>query len=174
MSKFLRSALFLFLILFFASLRTNTNGFPDWFISAFKANGLDKKYELSSFLKPAYLQSDFNGDSHQDIAALVIEKKNKKKGILLIEGKILNYFIFGAGTNFGDGSDDFKWATDWSLYNKKYADETTFDKKSGDILGSKKINLSRPGILIEDTENSFAGVIIYWNGKKYIGIHQGE
>ena len=164
------------LIMVFSSARTITNTLPDWFNNAFKTTGLDKKYELNSYLKPAYLQADFNGDSSQDIATLVIEKATNKKGILLIEGKTLNHFIFGAGTNFGDGSDNFEWATDWALYKKKFAEETKFDKKSGDILGSKKINLTMPGILIEEMEDSapIAGGIIYWNGYKYVWIHQGE
>jgi hypothetical protein len=36
--------------------------------------------------------------------------------------------------------------------------------------------LARPGIIIEDYEDgaALASGIIYWNGKKYIWIHQGE
>lgn len=94
---------------------------------------------------------------------------------MLIHNKTNDHFVFGAGTSF-DGSDNFDWADKWSVYNKKTAFETQFDKKTGDILGGKEVKLARPGILAMDYEDGspYAGGIIYWNGKKYIWIHQGE
>lgn len=157
-------------------LLRQTATLPEWFTATFTNKGLDKKYAVATFLNPSFLQADFNGDTIQDIAVLVLEKATKRKGILLIHGKTNEYFLFGAGTPFGNGDKDFKWADKWSLYNKKTASETQFDKASGDIIGSKKIKLMRPGILIEDYEDgaALAGGIIYWNNKKYIWIHQGE
>ena len=149
---------------------------PTWFLNTFRSQGLDKKYSTASFLKPAYLQADFNGDAAPDIAVLIIEKATKQKGILLIHGKTNTTYILGAGTAFGNGDRDFKWADKWQLYTKKSAYETQFDKNSGDIIGGKEVKLKRPGILIEDYEDgaALAGGIIYWNGTKYIWIHQGE
>ena len=142
----------------------------------FKNNELDKKYEFNSFLKSSYLQADFNGDLNQDIAVFVVEKATKKKGVLIFHGKSNNYFILGAGKEFGNGSDNFNWADKWKVYKKKIANETQFDKKTGDIIGSKEIKLVRPAILIEDIEDgaTIAGGIIYWNNKEYTWIHQGE
>jgi hypothetical protein len=167
------------LIIFLVTLiagHSQTPTLPTWFSDAIKSKGLDKKYDISSFLKPSFLQADFSGDATQDIAVLVIEKGTKRKGILLIHGRTREHFLFGAGTAFGSGDKDFKWADKWKLYTKKTAYETQFDKESGDILGSKEIKLVRPGIIIEDYEDgaALAGGIIYWNGKKYIWIHQGE
>ena len=167
------------LIVFLLTLtvgHSQTVAIPTWFSDTFKSKGFDKKYSISSFLKPSFLQADFNGDATQDIAVLVIEKTTKRKGILLIHGKTSEHFLFGAGTNFGSGDNDFKWADKWFLYTKKTAQETQFDKESGDIIGGKTVKLARPGILIEDYEDGYAlaGGIIYWNGKKYIWIHQGE
>jgi len=129
----------------------------------------------SSFLKPSFLQADFNGDPTEDIAVLVLEKATKRKGVLLIHGKTREHFVFGAGTQFYNGGIDFRWVDRWKLYMKKTAFETQFDEESGDIIGGKEIKLARPGILIEDYEDgsALAGGIICWNGKKYIWIHQG-
>jgi hypothetical protein len=169
-----------FLLIVFLFILTisysQTATLPTWFSDTFKSKGLDRKYTMVSFLNPSFLQADFNGDAIPDVAALVVEKATKRKGILLVHGKTNEYFLFGAGTSFGNGDNDFKWADKWSLYNKKTASETQFDKASGDIIGGKTIRLVRPGILIEDYEDgaALAGGIIYWSGKKYIWIHQGE
>ena len=172
----MRPLLLIFFLLIAAAVQSQTTNLPPWFLDAFRKKGLDKKYTVTSFLKPNYLQTDFNGDGSPDIAVLITEKQTKKKGILLIHGKTNEHFVFGAGITFGDGDDNFTWADKWSIYNKKIAYETQFDPKSGDILGGKKVKLLRPGLLVEDYEDgaALAGVIIYWNGKKYIGIHQGE
>jgi hypothetical protein len=48
--------------------------------------------------------------------------------------------------------------------------------QDGDIKGSRAIKLKTPGIemlTMEDIEPSPVA-IIYWNGKKYIWIHEGE
>jgi hypothetical protein len=134
--------------------------------------GLDSKYELSAYIKPAFLQSDFNGDHNMDCAALIIEKSTKKVGILLIHSNVSKFYIFGAGYDFGNGSDNFDWLRMWKVYDNKTAYETQFDKESGDITGSKIVNIERPAIEVEDME--IAGGLIYWNGHKYIWIHQGE
>lgn len=148
-------------------------GMPSTFNVTFTKLGLDKKYERSAFLSPTFIQADFNGDGVQDVAFLVSSKTTKKRGIMIMHGNSTAYFVFGAGTNFGSGSDDFRWADKWMVYAKKTASETQFDKNSGDIIGSKPVKLLRPGVLIE-SEEAGAGGIIYWNSKKYIWIHQGE
>lgn len=144
------------------------------FEEVFKGTELSK-YQPLSFLKPSNIESDFNGDGTKDIAILIIQKTTKKRGILIILGNSNQHFIFGAGTKFGNGSDDFKWLKEWGLYKDKIAHETTFTK-DGDILSSKKINLLRPALYVHDLEDGLplGGGLIYWTGKKYIWIHQGE
>jgi len=88
------------------SLSANANPLPSWFMSAFKGMQLDRKYELNSHLSPNYMEADFNGDDVKD-AALVIERKSRKGEIFVIHGKSNQHFVFGAGVNFGNGSDDF-------------------------------------------------------------------
>jgi len=148
---------------------------PDWFIAAFKTNGLSARYNITSFLKPAFLTTDFNGDKIPDIAVLITEIKTKKKGVLLIHGKTNQYFVFGAGTDFGNGGTNFSWLKRWGVYKDKLAYETKFDEDEN-IAGAKKVKLTRPGLLVTDLEDGVpnSGGIIYWNGFKYTWIHQGE
>ncbi len=176
MLRFIKIVPPLICLLIITDILSQTNILPAWFSDAFRSNGLDKKYIIASYLKPAYLQADFNGDGIVDIAALITEKGTNKKGIVVINGKTNQYFVFGAGTAFNAGGNDFKWADKWSLYRKSTASETQFDKETGDIIGGKTVQLKRPSILVEDYEGgaALAGGIIYWDGKKYIWIHQGE
>lgn len=148
---------------------------PDWFTTAFKAKKLNTKYSIAPFLRPAFLTADFNGDKINDIAVLVTEIKTKKKGALLIHGKTCRYFVFGAGTNFGNGGDDFSWLKQWRIYKDKIAFEMQFDKDEA-MAGSKKVKLARTGLLVTDMEDGIpnSGGIIYWTCNKYIWIHQGE
>lgn len=125
---------------------------PSSFQNTFKAKELHKKYLIDSTLRPAFLQSDFNGDKYQDIAVLIRNKGNKKQGILLLHGNTNQVYVFGAGINFGNGSDDFKWMKRWMIY--------------------KENRLKTPAIEVSDPES--AGGLIYWNGKKYIWIQQGD
>ena len=153
-----------------------STSYPIWLGDTLKSKGLDKKYELKSYLDPPFLQDDFNGDGFPDLAVLILEKSTHKRGVLLIQANSSQYYVFGAGTKFGDGSDNFSWANKWSIYKKKSAYETQFDKKTGDILKGKEIKLNRPCISLASIEDGteLSGGLIYWNGKKYIWIHQGE
>ena len=166
-------------IVFLSLFLAGTGAFsqtPGWLIDFLRSKGLDKKYEPAAYMKPSFLQADLNGDGSADIAVLVVEKASHKKGVLLIAGKSPSYFVVGAGTNFGNGSDDFSWAGQWSVYNGKSAYETQFDKKSGDVTGGKKIPLTRPCISIMSVEDgaAIAGGLIYWTGTKFRWIQQGE
>ena len=167
---------YLFLILTICLFNTpSQNPATSQFINSFKLLKLDAKYEIKSFLKPSNLSADFNGDGKTDAAMLVVEKKTKKKGIILINGGSTQYFVFGAGTNFGSGGKDFSWLNGWQIYKEKTAYETVLDK-DGDLMDGKKIILKRPGLYVyqlEDGEPNSGG-IIYWDGKKYIWIQQGE
>ncbi|ASU35849.1 hypothetical protein [Mucilaginibacter xinganensis] len=149
---------------------------PQWFLESFKKHHLNDRYEIKPYLKPGFLQADFNGDGVIDIAVPVTENKTHKGGILLIHGNTGEWFVFGAGTNFGNGSDNFlNWLKKWKLYRDKVVYETTFDKDDN-ITGSRTVKLKRPGIELLMLENIAPDpvAVICWNGKKYIWIHQGE
>jgi hypothetical protein len=148
---------------------------PFWFVKDFKHHKLDLKYEIIPFLKPSVLEADFNGDKLVDAAVFISEKRTKKKGFLIIHNGKNQFFLFGAGTKFGNGSDNFKWADGWSVYKDHMTSETQFDKE-GAIIGGKQLALKRPGVFIWANEDGqmIAGGVIYWDGQKYIWIHQGE
>lgn len=148
---------------------------PQWTIQAFQNYGLEKLYKIQPYLKTAYIESDFNNDGNQDVAVLVVEKRTAKKGIIIFHQKKNEYFVLGAGKAFGNGSDNFDWLNIWYLIKEKYAFETTFNE-SGDMIGSKKILLKNPSLVIGAMEDGAmnAGGIVYWTGKKYRWIHQGE
>lgn len=166
----------LFVLLFHVSQGFCQGVFPQWVTDSLKSRGLDQKYVVSPFLQPVFLQADFTGDGSSDIVVLIIEKTTGKKGVLLIHDTFKQYYVFGAGNMFGDGSDDFKWANKWSVFHGKHAYATQFDKKSGDMVKGKEIILQRAAVSIMATEDGadVAGGLIYWDGKKYIWIHQGE
>lgn len=163
------------LMLLSSKLFGQTKFAQSWIVNEFKVQKLDEHYKLQAFLKPAFLEDDFNGDGRNDIAALVIQKKTNKKGILLIHGGSAKYYFLGAGSNFGNGGDNFEWLKGWRIYKKKVVYKTTFST-DGDITGAKKIKLIRHGIqamsLIDGQLT--AAAIIYWDGSKYIWIHEGE
>jgi hypothetical protein len=121
---------------------------PSWFTTEFRQLKLGDKYAIKGYIKPAFLQADFNGDGIKDVAVLAIEKKTGKKGIVVILGGTFKYFVFGAGTEVGkagfDGSDDLKWMEKWGTYKQKIAYETKFD--NGDMVGTTKRKLINKGI----------------------------
>jgi hypothetical protein len=169
--KIYTTSVFLIFLILPASL--SAQPIPPKFIKSFKNFNLNNKYEIVAYLKQSFLQADFDGDGVKDVAALVVERKTKKKGILLISGD--KYFVFGAGTKFGNGSDDFKWAGGWKIYNKKIAYETVVNTE-GDLIGSKKKRLERTAFYIYQAEDNepVSGGIIYWSGKSYLWIQQGD
>ena len=169
-----RIILTLLLLLITQIVNAQHSQIPKWFIDEFSKD-LNKRYTLSAFIHPTFLEFDFNGDTFIDIAALVTENKNHKKGILLINGKTRQSYLFGAGIKFGSGSDNFSWLKQWSIYKNKTAYKSRFNTDD-DLVGSKKVKLHHQGILVTDLEDGAptAGGIIYWNGQKFIWIHQGE
>jgi hypothetical protein len=69
------------LILFILALtagHSQTATLSTWFFDAFKNKGLDKKYDIASFLKPSFLQVDFNSDATQDIAFKRLAQKQNR------------------------------------------------------------------------------------------------
>jgi hypothetical protein len=116
-----------------------------------RSKGLDKKYVIKYSMAPSFLQTDFNGDKQEDVALFVMNIANKKKGILLIHGSSKEINIFGAGKNFGNGSDDFNWVAKWNINYK---------------------NKGIPAIEIMDAND--IGGLIKWTGKKYNWIQQGD
>lgn len=142
---------------------------PQWGRERIKA--FSDKYVIASYMNPKFIEADLSGDNNADLAILIERKMDKKKGVLILFGNSDRSFLIGAGTKFGKAGDDFEWANEWNAFKEKVTYETRF-KPNGDVDGGKEIRLDRQAISIREEEG--AGGLIYFNGKEFIWIHQGD
>ena len=112
-------------------------------------------------MNPFYLRGDFNGDGKIDVAVLVKQRSTGKSGIAIVHSGTSKVTILGAGTAIGNGGDDFDWMDSWEIYSKdRVASKTSVPKLHGDAL------------LVSKSEA--ASALIYWNGKRYVWLQQGD
>lgn len=137
---------------------------PESVTKLFKATGLDRQYEFSSHLKPSYLRGDFDGDGKPDIAILVRQKKSRKIGIAVCHSSTNQILLIGAGTEVGNGGDNFDWMDIWNVTPK-----ATAAKKVGKATAAL---LKGDALHVEKSES--ASALIYWNGKEYVWRQQGD
>jgi hypothetical protein len=134
---------------------------PEPIDRAITNGSLAKEYELSFRMNPFNLRGDFNGDGKIDIAALVKQRSTGKIGIAIINAATDKVTILGAGAAIGNGGDDFEWMDSWEIYSKdRMAGRTNVPKLRGDAL------------LVSKSEA--ASALIYWNGKRYVWLQQGD
>ena len=129
----------------------------------FKATGFDRRYELSSTMKPSYLKADFDGDGKSDTAVLVKQKTSGKIGIAVCHSSTNKILIIGAGTMIGNGGDNFDWMDIWKVVPKATAAKS---------LGRTASALKGDALHVEKSES--ASALIYWNGTKYVWRQQGD
>ena len=125
---------------------------------------LAKKYELAFRLNPFYLRGDFNGDGKIDVAVLVKQRSTGKMGIAIIHGVTDKVTILGAGTAIGNGGDDFEWMDSWQIYSKERAAHAASERGVPLLRGD--------ALLVSKSEA--ASALIYWNGKRYVWLQQGD
>lgn len=134
---------------------------PEAIGKAIANESLAKKYELFFRMNPFYLRGDFDGDGKIDVAVLVKERSTGKIGIAIINSATDKVTILGAGTAIGNGGDDFEWMDSWEIYSRdRIASGTSVPKLRGDAL------------LVSKSEA--ASALIYWNGKRYTWLQQGD
>lgn len=133
------------------------NGLPNWAIEIFRSNKLGNTYQISDYLNPFYLEDDFDGDNRTDMAVLITEKQTGKKGILMMHVRTNEYFILGAGQNFGSGHDDFSWMNLWKAFRESKVEPVAPD--------DKRVYLVCPALWVDHTGSP--GAVIYWTGKMY-------
>ena len=121
-----------------------------------KKQSLDKRLEISFKLDPFHLSGDFDGDGKPDVAIFVRDKTTGKTGIAISNSHTAKVFVVGAGTNLGNGGDNFDWIDVWKVQPKK---------KSGP-------SMKGDGLLVEKSESG--GGLIYWNGVRYVWRQQGD
>ena len=140
---------------------TNSADIPPEVDGAIKDGSLAKEYELCYRLNPFYLRGDFTGDGKLDVAALIKHRWSGKIGIAIVDGATKKATILGAGTSIGNGGDDFEWMDSWKIYPRdQMATHTSVTK------------LDRDALFVSKTEA--ASALLYWNGKRYIWLQQGD
>jgi hypothetical protein len=141
-----------------------TSAIPESAIRLFKTTGLDRMYEFSPHLKPTYLTGDFDGDGKPDIAILVIQKRSRKIGIAVCHSSTNKVLFAGAGTEVGNGGDNFDWMDIWRVTPK-----ATAARKVGRATAAL---LKGDALHVEKRESVSA--LIYWNGRRYVWRQQGD
>jgi len=91
------------------------SGLPQWFQDWFESSGRQARYETACYLNPFYLRGSFDGRGQLDLAVLVVEKSSGKRGILVVHRPGLASYVLGAGTEIGNGGDDFGWLDIWHV-----------------------------------------------------------
>ena len=135
---------------------------PESVIKVFKSSGLDRLYAFSSHLKPSYLSGDFDGDGKPDVAVLVKQKKSGKIGIAVCHSSNDKVLLIGAGTEVGNGGDNFDWMDTWSVTPRAAA-----KRKVG-----RAALLKGDALHVEKSES--ASALIYWNGRRYVWYQVGD
>lgn len=125
---------------------------------------LSKSFVVKCYLKPCFLEGDFNGDGLPDSVVLLVKKGDMKRGIIFLH-KGEKSVVVGAGNSIGDAGDDFNWVNEWRVI-KKNEFERTFG--SGDPLSQ----LKGDGVRLED--GGGGSILIYWNGSSYTRYVSGD
>lgn len=141
-----------------------SSSLPESILRVLENDPKAKQYALVAHLNPFYLHGDFNGDGRTDVAVLVKNKESGKIGVAILHSGARSAIILGAGRDFGNGGDDFRWMDAWHLYPRapveQGAGEGAPPKLKGDAL------------MFVKTES--ASALIYWNGKRYAWYQQGD
>jgi hypothetical protein len=137
---------------------------PESVTKLFKTTGLDRQYNFSSHLKPQSLSADFDGDGKPDIAILVRQKSSGKIGIAVCHSSTNKILFIGAGTEVGNGGDNFDWMDIWNVTPRSIA-----ARKVGKAAAAL---LKGDALHVEKSES--ASALIYWNGRRYLWRQQGD
>jgi hypothetical protein len=91
----------------------------------------------------------------------VKQRSTGKLGIAIIHAVSDKVTTLGAGKAISNGGDDFEWMDSWEIYSKnRVPNGTGVPKLHGDALLVSK--------------NEAASALIYWNGKRYAWLQQGD
>lgn len=77
---------------------------------------IPKGYESFLWLRPGELSVDLDGDKQADSALLIRQLETGKRGIAICSTREKRVYIVGAGTDFGNGGDDFSWVNVWEIH----------------------------------------------------------
>ena len=139
---------------------------PDWVLEldVLGSTTFLKGYSIENRLNPLYLEADWNGDGHLDLALPIQEVISGKKGIVIIHGNTGETFIIGAGQQHETMDfDELGWVDIWKVNRLK-------ENKPGLEEEIELLVLENPSIRIAQSE--LGGGLIYWNGEAYSYFHQ--
>ena len=88
---------------------------PAWGRRVLNAPPFAAQYILESRLNPFFQQADFDGDGKLDLAVLIVEKGSGKHGVALLRRSAAAPVVVGAGRDFGNGGDDWRWMDVWRV-----------------------------------------------------------
>jgi hypothetical protein len=117
-----------------------------------------QRYDLYIGLNPYYQRGLFDHDSIPDLAVRIIEKSTGKIGILIIHARDSSAHILGAGIPFGNGGDDFRWASIWRVEPRSARPDIA-------TVGGELLYVEKP---------ESAGGMIWWNGTTYVWTQHGD
>jgi hypothetical protein len=137
---------------------------PEVVKNAITNGSLAKNCDISFQIEPFYLEWDFNGDGKIDVAVPVKQRSTGKLGIAIVHAGTGNVPIVGAGIPIGNGGDDFEWMDSWQLYSKNRAAHAAGE------AGARRLHSD--ALLVSKSEA--ASALIYWNGKRYVWLQQGD
>jgi hypothetical protein len=119
---------------------------PNWAQPQWRALRESQSLELSLRINPFLWQGDFDGDNATDVAVMVKRVSDGKEGIAVLWRKRAVPTVLGAGTDIGNGGDDFSWVDFWgveergSLQESYYAD--TIKLEADALIVSKEASAS--------------------------------
>jgi len=118
---------------------------PSWAEQMWLTLSQSSNLQFSTRLNPCMWRGDFNGDRRADLALLVTHAGSKKEGIaFLLQGR--KPLVVGAGTDFGNGGDDFSWM------------DLCYVEAHGNYKG-KSVNFQSDGLVV--AKESSASALIY-------------
>jgi len=132
---------------------------PEWSVKRIERVERQKRLVVSGDLSPLYLQADLDGDRELDLAVLVRNTRSRKVGIAILLRNRDGVSVLGAGSDFGNGGDDFSWLDEWSVHAK-----SAHDRRSPRLLGDALLVAKREA----------ASALIYWDGKSFRWFQQGD
>jgi len=125
---------------------------PGWVKESVTKGDPASHYAVCLCLNPFYQRGDFDGDGRADYAVLVTNRRDGKRGILIVHQRDHSVHVIGAGHPLGAGGDDFKWMDAWRVADRS-------PSKSD-------------GLVVEKTEA--ASALIWWDGKRYRWSQRGD
>ena len=131
---------------------------PREFLAFLRTDPALDEYELLAKLNPYYLQGDFNGDGHSDMAIFLREKETGKTGLLIFHSETAEYFVLAAGTQFENRGDDFSRFDAWQVVPQSEVHQGADLTEAPPLLLGDALNLA----VLES-----ASGIIYFNGNNY-------